>query len=102
LQRAGYFLSREEVTKYFEVRFFSLALMAIGIFVLCLFLIFFFISQGQYVYVVAVIALAVIVLLVALELSRYAKSLKRGEKAAVRPVQARASKSTEANYLRII
>jgi FlaA1/EpsC-like NDP-sugar epimerase len=80
-------LSREEVKKYFEVRFFSLALMAIGIFVVCVYLLFFFISRGQYVYAVAVIALAVIVLLAALELSRYAKILKRHEKAAVQKTQ---------------
>ena len=76
-------MSREEVTKYFEVRFFSLALTAIGIFVVFVFLLFFFISRGQYVYAVAVIALIVIVLLAALELLRYAKILKRHEKAAV-------------------
>jgi hypothetical protein len=80
-------LSREEVTKYFEVRFFSLALMAIGIFVVFVFLLFFFISRGQYVYAVAVIALIVIVLLAALELLRYAKILKRHEKAAVQKPQ---------------
>ena len=80
-------MSREEVTKYFEVRFFSLALMAIGIFVVCVFLLFFFISRGQYVYAVAVIALIVIVLLAALELLRYAKILKRHEKAVVQKPQ---------------
>ena len=80
-------MSREEVTKYFEVRFFSLALMAIGIFVVCIILLFFFISRGQYVYAVAVIALMVIVLLAALELSRYAKILKKREKAAVQKTQ---------------
>jgi 4-hydroxybenzoate polyprenyltransferase len=61
--------------------------MAIGIFVVCVFLLFFFISRGQYVYAVAVIALAVIVLLAALELSRYAKILKKREKAAVQKTQ---------------
>jgi hypothetical protein len=80
-------LSREEVTKYFEVRFFSLALMAIGIFVVCVFLLFFFISRGQYIYALALIALMVIVLLAALELLRYAKILKRHEKAAVQKPQ---------------
>ena len=57
--------------------------MAIGIFVVFVLLLFFFISRGQYVYAVAVIALIVIVLLAALELSRYAKILKKREKAAV-------------------
>jgi len=76
-------LSREEVKKYFEVRFFSLAFMAIGIFAVCVYLLFFFMSRGQYVYAVAVIALIVIVLLAALELLRYAKILKRHEKVAV-------------------
>jgi membrane protein YdbS with pleckstrin-like domain len=80
-------LSREEVKKYFEVRFFSLALMAIGIFVVCVFLLVFFISRGQYVYAVAVIALAVIVLLAALELYRYTKILKRREKVRVQKTQ---------------
>ena len=61
--------------------------MAIGIFVVFVFLLFFFISRGQYVYAVAVIALAVIVLLAALELLRYAKILKRREKAAVQKTQ---------------
>jgi hypothetical protein len=80
-------LSREEVKKYFEVRFFSLALMAIGIFVVCVFLFFFFISRGQYVYAVALIALIVIVLLAALELSKYAKILRKGEEVAVQKTQ---------------
>ena len=80
-------MSREEVKKYFEVRFFSLALMAIGIFVVCVFLLVFFISRGQYVYAVAVIALAVIVLLAALELYRYTKILKRREKVRVQKTQ---------------
>ena len=76
-------MSRDEVKKYFEVRFFSLALMAIGVFAVCVFLLFFFASRGQYVYAVAVTALAIIVLLAALELLRYAKILKRREKAVV-------------------
>ena len=80
-------MSRDEVSKYFEVRLFSLVLMAIGFFVVCVFLLFFFISRGQYVYSVAVIVLMVIVLLGALELSRYAKSLKTREKAAVQKNQ---------------
>ena len=75
-------MSRDEVNKYFEVRFFSLALMAIGIFAVCVFLLFFFASRGQYVYAIAIIALAVTVFLAALELYRYAKSLKKREKAA--------------------
>jgi hypothetical protein len=83
LQRAGLFLSREEVTKYFEARFFSLALMAIGIFIVCVFFLFFFTSRGQYAYAVAVIALIVVVLLATVELLRYAKVLKRRGKAAV-------------------
>jgi len=80
-------LSRDEVTKYFEVRLFSLVLMAIGFFVVCVFLLFFFISREQYAYSVVVIVLMVIVLLGALELSRYAKILKRREKAAVQKTQ---------------
>jgi hypothetical protein len=80
-------LSRDEVRKYFEVRFFSLVLMAIGIFVVCVFLLFFFISRGQYVYAVALIALIVLVLFAAVELLRYAKILKRHEKAAVQKTQ---------------
>ena len=80
-------MSRDEVKKYFEVRFFSLALMAIGIFFVCIFLLFFFISRGQHAYAVALIALIVIVLLAALELLRYAKILKKREKAAVQKTQ---------------
>jgi len=76
-------LSRDEVKKYFEVRFFSLALMAIGIFAVCVFLFFFFVARGQYVYAVAVIALAVAVFLAALELLGYVKLLKKREKVAV-------------------
>jgi hypothetical protein len=87
-------LSREEVTKYFEVRFFSLALMAIGIFIVCVFLLFFFISRGQYFYAVALAASAVIVLLAAVEVLRYAKILKRREKTAVWPAEVSAFKST--------
>jgi hypothetical protein len=73
-------LSTEEVSKYFEVRFFSLALMAIGFFVVCVFLLLFFTSQGQYVYSVLVVALMIIALVGAVELARYAKILKRREK----------------------
>jgi hypothetical protein len=80
-------LSRDEVSKYFEVRLFSLVLMAISFFVVCVFLLFFFISREQYAYSVVVIVLMVIVLLGALELSRYAKILKRREKAAVQKNQ---------------
>jgi len=80
-------LSRDEVKKYFEVRFFSLVLMAIGIFAVCIFLFFLFASRGQYVYAFAVIALAVVVLLAALELLGYVKSLKKREKAAAQCVK---------------
>jgi len=76
-------LSREQVKKYFEVRFLSLALTAIGIFAVCIFLFFFFMSKGQYVYAFAVIALALVVLLATLELLGYVKSLKKREKADV-------------------
>jgi hypothetical protein len=87
-------LSREEVTKYFEVRFFSLALMAIGIFIVCVFLLFFFILRGQYFYAVALAALAVVVFLATVEVLRYAKILKRREKTAVWPAEVSAFKST--------
>jgi FlaA1/EpsC-like NDP-sugar epimerase len=80
-------LSRDEVSKYFEVRFFSLALMAIAIFVVCAFLLFFFMSRGQYIYTVVVIALMALALLGALELRRFAKILKRQEKATVQKTQ---------------
>jgi hypothetical protein len=76
-------LSRDEVKKYFEVCFFSLALMAIAVVAVCVFLFVFFASRGQYVYAVAVIALAVAVFLAALELLGYVKSLKKHEKAVV-------------------
>jgi hypothetical protein len=80
-------MSRDEVSKYFEVRFFSLALMAIGIFVVCVFLLLFFASRGQYAYAVAAMALMVIVLLAALKLLGYAKVLKRRGKAVVQKTQ---------------
>jgi FlaA1/EpsC-like NDP-sugar epimerase len=80
-------LSTDEVSKYFEVRFFSLALMAITIFVVCAFLLFFFMSQRQYIYAIVVTALMVITLLGALELRRFAKILKRQEKATVQKTQ---------------
>ena len=80
-------MSREEVKKYFEVRFFSLAIVAIGIFAVCIFLFFFFALRGQYVYAFAVMALAVVVLLAALELLGYVKSLKKPEKAGVQKTE---------------
>ena len=73
-------MSRGKVTKYFEVRFFSLAVMAIGFFVVCVFLLFFFTSRGQYIYSVLVIALMIIALVGAVIMARYAKILKRREK----------------------
>jgi uncharacterized membrane protein len=73
-------LSSDEVSKYFEVRLFSLALLAVSILIVCIFLFFLFISREQYAYAVAVSALMVIVLLGALELSKYAKSLKKSRK----------------------
>jgi hypothetical protein len=96
-------LSREEVKKYFEVRFFSLAVMAIGMFVVCVFLFFFFMSRGQYVYAVAVIALAVVILLATVELLRYAKILKKHERAEVQKTQTAPFKSVSpfhTNYLK--
>jgi len=76
-------LSREEVLKYLEVHFFSLALTAIGIFVVCVFLLFFFITRGEYLYAAVVVALMVLALLGALELERFAKILKKQEKLAL-------------------
>ena len=73
-------MSSDEVTKYFEVYLFSLVLMAVSFLIVCTFLFFLFISREQYAYAVAVIALMVIVLLGALELSKYAKSLKKTRK----------------------
>ena len=80
-------MSREEVLKYLEVHFFSLALTAIGIFVVCVFLLFFFISRGEYIYAAVVIVLMVIALLGALELERFAKILKKQEKATTQKTQ---------------
>jgi hypothetical protein len=80
-------LSRDEVAKYFEVRFFSLALMAIGFFVVCVFLLFFFTVRGQYIYSVLVVTLIIIALVGAVELTRYAKILKRREKDRVAKMQ---------------
>jgi cytochrome c biogenesis protein CcdA len=80
-------LSREEVLKYLEVHFFSLALTAIGIFVVCVFLLFFFITREEYIYAAVVVALMVIALLGALELERFAKILKRQEKATTQKTQ---------------
>ena len=76
-------MSREEVLKYLEVHFFSLALTAIGIFVVCVFLLFFFITRGEYLYAAVVVALMVLALLGALELERFAKILKKQEKLAL-------------------
>lgn len=76
-------MSRDEVKKYFEVRFFSLALVAIAVVAVCVFLFVLFALRGQYVYAFAVIALAVVVLLAALELLGYVKSLKKSEKVTV-------------------
>ncbi len=73
--------------KYFEVRFFSLAFVAIGIFVVCVFLFVLFVSRGQYVYAFAVMGLAVVILLAALELIGYVKALKKREKAAVQKTE---------------
>lgn len=80
-------MSREEVLKYLEVHFFSLALTAISIFVVCVFLLFLFISRGEYVYAAVVVALMVIALLGALELERFAKILKRQEKTTTQKTQ---------------
>jgi amino acid transporter len=76
-------LSRDEVTKYFEVRFISLALMAIGILAVCVFLLFLFVSRGQYVYAFASITLMVIILFAAVGLLRYARILRKRENAVV-------------------
>jgi FlaA1/EpsC-like NDP-sugar epimerase len=73
-------LSNDDVTKYFEVRLFSLVLMAVSILIVCTFLFFLFISREQSAYAVVVSVLMVIILLAALELSSYAKSLKKARK----------------------
>jgi FlaA1/EpsC-like NDP-sugar epimerase len=80
-------LSRENVLKYFEVRFFSLALTSIGIFVVCVFFLFFFISRREYIYAAIVVAFMVIALLGALELGRFAKILKKREKGTAQKTQ---------------
>ena len=80
-------MSREEVLKYLEVHFFSLALTAISIFVVCVFLLFFFISRGEYIYAAVVVALMIIALIGAVELERFAKIIKKQEKATIQKTQ---------------
>ena len=70
-------MSRGEVLKYFEVRLFSLALVAIMIFFLCMFLFFLFIWRGQYVYATAIVALMIIVVYGAIKLFQYAKTFRK-------------------------
>jgi FlaA1/EpsC-like NDP-sugar epimerase len=71
-------MSRDQVSKYFEVRLFSLAIVAVMLFILFAFFFFFFLWQGQYLYSVLMVALAATVLLAALRLWQYAKLLKKG------------------------
>jgi uncharacterized membrane protein YqjE len=76
-------LSHDQILKYFEVRLVSLAIVAIGIFLLCLVLFIFFILQKEYLYAVAVTGLMVVTILGAIKLLQYAKTyreeLKRHE-----------------------
>jgi membrane protease YdiL (CAAX protease family) len=71
-------LSQEKVTKYFEVRLLSLAVIAVLLFFLFVFFFFFFLWQGQYAYSAVMVAVAVIVLLAAFRLWQYGKMLRKG------------------------
>lgn len=71
------FLSREQVTKYFEVRMFSLAVIAFMMCVVFIFLLFLFVSRGQYVYAVAIAAVAIIMVIAALKMLQYGKMFRR-------------------------
>jgi membrane protein implicated in regulation of membrane protease activity len=71
-------LSREKVTKYFEIRLFSLVITAVLLFFLFVFFSFFFLWRGQYAYSAAMIAVAFILFLAALRVWRYGKMLEQG------------------------
>lgn len=72
-------MSNDKVSKYFEVRFFSLAPVAISILVVFVFLFIFLALREQYIYAVVFAALAVVLFFGAMELCRYAKKLRREE-----------------------
>jgi uncharacterized membrane-anchored protein YitT (DUF2179 family) len=81
-------MSRDQVSKYFEVRLFSLAIVAVMLFILFAFFFFYFLWRRQYVYSVLMIAVAAIVLLAALRLWQYAKMVRKGGKKE-EPIRAR-------------
>lgn len=68
-------MSREKVTKYFEVRLFSLAIVAVMILILFTFFLLVFIWRGQYFYALAIAAVIVIIAFAAVKASGYAKTL---------------------------
>jgi hypothetical protein len=70
-------LSTEQVRKYFEVRLFSLVLVAAVVFIICLFFLFLFVWRKQYVYAGAVVPVAVILAVSAVKVWRYAGMYKR-------------------------
>ena len=70
-------MSRDEVTKYFEVRLYSLAMVAIMIFILCMFLFFLFMLRGQYVYAVIIAGAMVLMVVGAIKLTQYARIFKK-------------------------
>ena len=69
-------MSRDKVSKYFEVRLFSLVIMAVLLFFLFVFFFFFFLWQGQYAYSLVMVAVAAVVLLAAVRLWKYGKMLR--------------------------
>lgn len=71
----GAILSRDKIAKYFEVRLFSLVIMAAAIFILCIFLLFLFVWREQYIYAAMIVGVMVILILAATRLLQYARTL---------------------------
>jgi ABC-type antimicrobial peptide transport system permease subunit len=70
-------LSRNEVRKYFEIRLFSLGLMAIIVFFACTFLLVLFLMRGQYLYVAALAPILVVLVFATIKLHKYGKTFRK-------------------------
>lgn len=75
--KEGVALSRGEVNKFFEVRLFSLAIVAAIVFAFFLFLSFFFALRGEYAYTATMVALAIVMLVAGIVVFQYARKLRR-------------------------
>jgi hypothetical protein len=73
----GAVLSRDKVEKFFEVRLFSLAILAVTAFFLFTFLFFLFAWRGQYLYAAVMAVIALVVLFAATRLLRYANTFRK-------------------------